>query len=220
MLYDKLLLSILNTIGKFRFEEYLWKTNLDMRSTFLLFLFSLCANISIAQIILQNSSFEDEPGDATMPMGWFACQEATTPDILPGYWGVYGEPSEGDTYVGIITRENGTFESIGQRLPSKLVKGECYQFSIDLAHSDNYTGYNKYIKLRIWVGDKKCQPDQMIFESKLIKSEDWENFKVEFNAESNSKYIFMEAYHEYDNFKHKGNILLDNLSPIILCSRA
>lgn len=172
-----------------------------------------------AQNILQNSSFEDEPADATMPQGWFACQNATTPDILPGYWGVYTEASEGDTYVGLITRSNGTFESIGQRLPEKLEKGGCYEFSIDLAHSDNYSGYNKTIKLRVWLGDKKCRKDQMVFESKTITSEEWETFKIEFDAESNSKYIFLEAYYQYENFDHKGNILIDNISPIVYCSR-
>lgn len=186
---------------------------------FFFLLFTLTANIGTAQNILQNSSFEDEPADATMPMGWFACQDATTPDILPGYWGVYAEASEGDTYVGLITRGNGTYESIGQRLPNKLEKAGCYEFTVDLAHSDNYSGYSKPVKLRIWLGDKKCRRDQMIFESKTITAEDWETFKIEFNAESNSKYIFFEAYYQYENFNHKGNILIDNLSPIVFCSR-
>lgn len=190
-----------------------------MLRAFCLLFFSLTANVCTAQYILQNSSFEDEPADATMPQGWFACQDATTPDILPGYWGVYTEASEGDTYVGLITRSSGTFESIGQRIPEKLEKGDCYQFKIDLAHSDNYSGYNKPVKLRIWLGDKKCSRDQLIFESKTITNEEWETFKVEFNAESNSKYIFLEAFYRYTKFNHKGNILIDNMTPIVNCSR-
>ncbi len=180
---------------------------------------ALTANVSLAQQQLRNSSFEDEPADATMPMGWFACEDATTPDILPGYWGVYAEANDGDTYVGLITRGNGTFEAIGQRLPEKLEKGGCYEFSLDLAHSDNYSGYNKPVKLRIWLGDKKCQRDQMIFESKTIDNADWESFKVDFKPTSNSKYIFLEAYYQYEQFNHKGNILIDNISVIADCSR-
>ena len=68
-----------------------------------------------SQIYLTNASFEGEPQDATVPTGWFACELGTTPDILPGFWGVYSESSEGETYLGLITREDGTFESIGQR---------------------------------------------------------------------------------------------------------
>ena len=59
-------------------------------------------------ITILNSSFEGEPADATVPQGWMACQEGTTPDILPGYWGVYTYPANGDTYLGLITRGNGT----------------------------------------------------------------------------------------------------------------
>lgn len=49
------------------------------------------------QIFLINPSFEgDEPQDATVPAGWHACKEGTTPDILSaGVWGVFTEPSEG-----------------------------------------------------------------------------------------------------------------------------
>jgi len=184
-----------------------------------LFFFTLSANVATAQNILQNSSFEDEPADATMPMGWFACQDATTPDILPGYWGVYTEASEGDTYVGLITRGNGTFESIGQRLPERLEKDACYEFELDLAHSDNYSGYSKPVKLRVWLGDKKCRRDQMVFESETITNDEWDTFKIEFTSESNSKYIFLEAYYQYENFDHKGNILIDNITPIVFCSR-
>ena len=59
-------------------------------------------------IYWQNASFEGEPQDATVPIGWLACEPFTTPDILPGFWGIFQEASEGETYVGLITRENGT----------------------------------------------------------------------------------------------------------------
>ena len=43
------------------------------------------------------------------------CEDFTTPDILPGFWGEYNEANHGETYVGMITRANGTYESIGKR---------------------------------------------------------------------------------------------------------
>ena len=54
-------------------------------------------------ITVINESFEGEPADATMPQGWMGCQEGTTPDILPGYWGVYTHPADGDTYLGPVS---------------------------------------------------------------------------------------------------------------------
>ena len=92
------------------------------------------------QIFLDNASFEGEPQDATTPVGWLPCERGTTPDILPGPWGVYQEASDGDTYVGLITRDDGTWESIGQRLKQTLQPKDCYTFFLDLAHSNTYAG--------------------------------------------------------------------------------
>ena len=172
-----------------------------------------------AQITLNNASFEEEPADATTPMGWFECTESTTPDILPGFWGVYNEASEGDTYVGIITRGNGTFESIGQRVSTFFEATNCYEFTVDLAKSDTYVGYYKPIRLRIWIGDRKCSRDQLIFESPLIEQENWNTYPIQFIPEKDCNYIFFEAYHSYNRFSYMGNILIDNVSEIILCSK-
>jgi len=66
---------------------------------FIILISYLVAQPISGQIFLNNPSFEDTPSDATTPMGWFECEEYTTPDILPGYWGVYDEAVEGETYV-------------------------------------------------------------------------------------------------------------------------
>lgn len=186
------------------------------------FIVFLLSGISISmsgQILLNNPSFEDTPSDATTPMGWFECEEHTTPDIMPGYWGVYNEATEGETFVGMITRENSTFESIGQRTSETMEEGYCYKFTVDLAHSNSYSGYNEPIKLRIWMADKKCGVQQLVFESPMIEEEDWERFVIEFTAEKDYRYILLEAYYKDGWFKRKGNILIDNISPIMHCSR-
>jgi len=190
-----------------------------MRLIAIVFIISMSFLGLNAQITLTNPSFEDEPADATMPMGWLKCAKGTTPDILPGYWGVYHEAQEGETYIGLITRGDGSYESIGQRLPSKLNEGDCYKFSIDLATSDNYSGYSGSVKLRVWLGAKKCNKEQMVYESEFIENLDWETHLIEFNTSFQAKYIIFEAYYQDGSFSHKGNILLDNISPLIYCSR-
>jgi len=183
-------------------------------------LISLCLSyLTYGQINLNNPSFEDTPSDATTPMGWFECEEHTTPDILPGYWGVYNEASEGETFVGMITRENGTFESIGQRTSEIMHKDNCYSFSIDLAHSKSYSGYNKAIKLRIWIADKKCGTQQMVFESELIENLEWESHQIKFIPENDARYIIIEAFYKEGWFKRKGNILIDHITAIRNCNR-
>ena len=158
--------------------------------------------------------------DATMPVGWFDCTDYTTPDILPGPWGVYEEASEGDTFIGLITREDGSWESIGQRLSGTLKKEECYTFSLDLAHSNTYAGYDDPIHLRIWGGQRKCDETQLIFTSPLIESNDWSTYTVTFFADKNLHYLRLDAYHEENAFSPRGNILIDNISAIKKCARA
>ena len=191
----------------------------------LLLIFCLSAIYANAQekiIKLQNSSFEGEPQDATTPVGWHPCQLGATPDIFPGIWGVTNEASDGETYVGLITRPNSTFESIGQRLTEPLQAGECYYFSIDVGHSKTYMGYDKPIKLRVWGGTTKCEKDLLIGKTGFIKKEEWETieFKIYPKQGAPINYLIFEAYYADKEFSRMGNVLLDNVSVIKKCNRA
>lgn len=190
---------------------------------FILIIFLIFIRGSItttAQTTVKNPSFEDMPSDATVPHHWHACDDMTTPDILPGYWGVYLEPSDGDTYVGIITRQNATYEQFGQRLSAPLEKGQCYEFTVDLAHSDVYAGYKKPIKLQVYLGDSKCNTDQLVFTSPLIKDKAWQTHKISFKAKSSHQYIILKAHISDRKVSHMGNILIDNMTTIRKCNQA
>ena len=189
---------------------------------FILFLLAFgCAAITSAQIRLDNASFEGEPQDATVPVGWFPCAPGTTPDILPGYWGVYNDASEGETYIGLITRRDGSFESIGQRLATPLARKECYTFTIDLAHSDTYSGYDGTLSLRIWGGNEKCDLDQLLWKTAApIADEDWTTFSIQFVPRQQINYLVIEAFHREEPTPYEGNILVDNISTIKKCVRA
>jgi len=149
------------------------------------------------EIRLANASFEGEPSDATMPQQWNGCQRGSTPDILPGFWGVYLEPFEGESYIGLITREDGSFESIGQKLSTPFRKDECYRFTAELA---------------------QCSKDQLLAETASIKHLDWKTYPLQFVAEDNFPYIIIEAYYAKGiYFPYKGNLLIDNISIFKLC---
>ncbi len=166
-----------------------------------------------------NASFEGEPRDASVPRGWFVCTEGSTPDILPGPWGVYTEAHHGETYLGLITRENGTWESIGQRLMGRLDRGKCYEMSLFLARSDSYSGYNEPIRLRIWTGRSKCDRRQLILETDFITHTDWREYLFQFEAQVNMQYIIIEAFYRDGRFSRKGNVLIDQASAIVPCGR-
>jgi len=186
----------------------------------LFFLLLLAPGLTSGQIHLRNASFEGDPQDATVPVAWLPCERGTTPDILPGFFGVFTEPSEGETFVGLITREDGSWESIAQRLDQPLHGGECYEFSLDLARSTTYADYNQPIKLRVWAGRAKCSKDQLLLETGYIDHINWENYETQFAAESALHYLILEAHYREGPFSHKGNILIDNISPIKECARA
>jgi hypothetical protein len=193
-----------------------------MRKLIWMFLSATGPLLLPAQIHLVNPSFEgDEPQDATVPAGWHPCKPGTTPDVLPGVWGVFNEPSEGETFVGIITRADGSWESIGQRLPESVGPNECYAITVDLAHSKTYAGYNDPIKLRIWGGRiDKCEKFQLLAESPFVDHADWKTYSFQFVPKEPIHYIVLEAFYSDEHFSHQGNILIDNLRPIKVCIRA
>ncbi|NJL76985.1 MAG: hypothetical protein HC892_20180 [Saprospiraceae bacterium] len=191
---------------------------------YLLLLLSLVTTLSLEaqkkNVFVSNPSFEGEPSDATVPVGWFACAPGSTPDIMPGPWGVYQEASEGNTYIGLITRDDNTFESIGQRLSSPFEANECYAFHVDLSQSNTYAGYSNPIKLRIWAGAERCTKQQLIAETDYINHRDWKTYHFKFTAAKTYNYIVIEAFYTTRQFSYRGNILLDNLSIFKWCARA
>ncbi len=191
-----------------------------MRYSSLFFFLIVFHGAVTAQSALNNASFEGEPQDATTPTGWHVCEVGTTPDILPGFWGVNREASDGETYIGLITRDDGSFESIGQRLRVKLKANECYQVSVDLAFAKTYAGYNHPLRLRIWGGTGKCGKDQLIVESEVIDHTDWKSYTFKFVTKQKIRYIIIEAYNENEQKPVKGNILIDNISEIKRCKKA
>lgn len=174
-----------------------------------------------AQIPLENASFEGEAQDATTPVRWHQCEPDTTPDILPGFWGVTTEPSDGDTYMGLITRDLGSWEAVGQRLQKPIAKDICYNFSLELAHSKTYASYNLPVKLIIWGAATRCSRDQLIGEVAYVDHSDWRKYKFQFTAEQEYAYIIIEAgFIDGLTFPYKGNVLVDNCSSFEPCQRA
>jgi len=83
-------------------------------------------------IRLRNSSFEDTPkrgGEALEGIaGWFDCGRInfpaeTPPDIHPnGYWENNLPASDKKTYLGMVVRDNATYESVSQRLRIRILQ--------------------------------------------------------------------------------------------------
>lgn len=188
---------------------------------FLLFPYALLTGQPSGKIYFRNPSFEGTPGAGKWPKGWHSVYQGSTPDVLPGAWEIMFPPQDGKTCLGLIVREDGTREDISQILAEPLVAGKCYSFTLYLAHAPKYVGYNKPIRLRIFGYSAKGGKGELLASSPLIDHSDWRSYKFELSPTSNVIELVFEAdYAPGVVFKYKGNILLDNCSPLEKCVRA
>jgi outer membrane protein OmpA-like peptidoglycan-associated protein len=190
----------------------------------------------IEPIHLVNPSFEGPPADGTLdgslPVGWYDCgfPGETVPDVHPqadgGFFQVFKEAHHESSYMGMVVRENDTWEMISQRLSSALKSGKCYEFSIFLARSEIYlspsrlnsekVNYATPAKLRIWGGAGFCNRNELLAESSLIVNTRWLEYNFRFEPKQNHTHIVFEAFYKTPTpFPYNGNILLDNASAII-----
>lgn len=205
-----------------------------LKNTLSLVLLLLSTHFLLAQattITLQNPSFEDGPGVAHTPEGWFDCGFAgeTPPDIHPcSAFNVTLEAAHGDTYLGMVIRDNGTCEGIGQKLKTPLLSDTCYKMSIYLARSpillsgsrltSKEVNYISPTKLRIWSGMKDYKSYELLAQSPIITSEKWTEYTFILKPKNKAHYILLEAYYgDETKIKGNGNIMLDNVSDIVPC---
>ncbi len=184
-------------------------------------------------IYLENPSFEDIPRAGIPPTDWLDCgpMGETPPDVQPyGGFKVTRTPQHGSTYLGLVTRDNNTTESVGQRLSKPLRQNQCYDFSLYAARSATYESatkrsqvqlynFDKGVTVRIWGGSSMGDRGELLATSEVIESTEWRNVKMKLNpSKRDYQYICIEAYYKTPTlFPYNGNVLLDNLSPISTC---
>ncbi|TNE67236.1 MAG: OmpA family protein [Bacteroidetes bacterium] len=179
-------------------------------------------------IAFVNPSFEDLPKCCEAPTGWYNCgkPDESPPDIQPGSFQVTKTPSQGSTYLGLVVRDNETWEGVGQRLSQPLEQDECYEFAVDLCRAELYlslsrtTGeevnYATPAKIRVWGGMGYCDKRELLYETPLITTTRWLTYTFRLNPKKGSySFILIEAYFKTPTlFPYNGNILLDNASAI------
>jgi hypothetical protein len=205
---------------------------------------TLCTNSLQGQdtILLMNPSFEDIPhrgSPATTIKMWDDCGFNTfpgesPPDIHPvpkGAWGVSKQPHDGFSYLGLVVRANGTYESVGQRLFTPLRAGTCYSLTAMMTQSDTYKSvtvetvkngtlalenFTQPVKVIVWGGQYTCEKLEVLAESSEVANQEWQPFQMILSPHNNYTYITIEAFYSNSNEKKlNGHVLIDNLSPII-----
>jgi len=170
---------------------------------------------------IKNASFEGFSKIDAEIEGWIWCNKHSTPDLQPNVWNVSNPPHQGNTYVGLTCRNDGTWESIAQLLPSSFLAGNCYKMTLQLARADTYAGYNRPARLRIWGSNAIDERGQLLATSPTISHEEWKLYELSFVAQKNWKYIILECYYKEPTLvPYRGNILVDDIQAFFSCDRA
>lgn len=206
------------------------RSSLRLLFTFTLFFVALSVQAQDdGYIFLRNPSFEDMPRNSAPPKGWTNCgfPGESPPDVHPDpefEFRVSKPAQEGNTYLGMVTRENETYESVGQQLTSPFSADQCYAFSIQLARSEVYlsrsrktnqqSNYVTPIKLMVYGGYSICDRRQLLGESNLVNNYDWQEYRFKLSPKEDFTHIIFVAYYRQPSmFPYNGNILLDNAQP-------
>jgi len=211
--------------------------------------FALSSPLIGQHIELNNPSFEDRAhfgaqNNQSDIKGWYDCGAinfplASPPDIHQGvnrdtaFWDNTVATSHGKTYLGMVVRDNESWESVSQRLAMPLKAGKCYTFSIYLARSDTYNSqtmsnplssnkasFTEPTVLRIWGGNGYCSTSELIGESLPIDHSEWREYVFQVEPQMDYKVVTFEAFYKTPVlFPYNGHILLDNASAfkIVTC---
>ena len=210
-----------------------------------LFVMILGHSLLMSQDIqLINPSFEDFPhkggsdawGRKTTVKSWYDCalingfRNETPPDIHSGdltddaFWENNLPSADGRTYLGMVVRDNETWEALSQQLALPLRKGKCYSFSIYLARSNNYWSKRSQQDLResnfiqpavfqLWGGTGICGDKELLANSDPIDNIDWEKHTFFIEPQSDIYYVTIQAFYKTPVLMpYNGHILLDGAS--------
>lgn len=187
---------------------------------------TLNARIDTPSIKLDNSSFEA----AFLGNGvWFDCGfvRASPPNILPNdKFQMTTKAFDQSKYLGLVTRENNTWDGIGQRLKTRLLANVVYNFSLYACKSNIYTyknlytgelaNYSKPVILRIWGGSGYCAKEELLVETQIITNEEWKKLAFSIKPKSSTGHILIEAFYKVPTlFPYNGNVLIDNFSDFV-----
>src|SRR5688572_11407040 len=216
---------------------------IDALKLFFMFTYITVSSLNISliaqdQIHLKNPSFEDvprqgAPGQSMIKdwhdCGWKQFPSESPPDIHPvpgNAWGVSKLPKDGRTFLGLVVRDNDTYESLSQKLESPLSKEKCYTLSVYLARSEFYKSrtmksqeienFISPVVLQIWGGDNLCDKKQLLAQSAPVENAVWMINEFILSPNSDYSFVTIEAFYVTGNLEaYNGHILVDGFSPIL-----
>ena len=189
---------------------------------------------------LINASFEGKPARGVVDSyshsrpftlaNWEECGsgETSPPDVHgedTRYWGATFPPSNGKTYIGLVTRDTDTWEAVSQEFKTALEANKCYQFEIDARMDKNYkspvigsgieeVSFGNPVVLRVSYSNRPCNTDGIQLKSNPITSTTWKTISLDFknSKEQEFTHLTIEAYYKDGQYPYNGNLMIDNAS--------
>ena len=178
---------------------------------------------------IKNPSFEDVPRQARAPRGWFDCgfpDESAVdvhgegPDFESEFFGVREYADHGKTFLGMVVRDNGTYEGVSARLRQPLLSGTAYKLTVSVNQAISYhsssrlndtlVNYDEPILFEIWGGDKFCDMNIFIAEHDVNQFGVWRELTFHLTPEEDINFLSLFARQAFEEDVN-GNVLVDNL---------
>lgn len=173
---------------------------------------------------INNPSFEGQPQADFPPPGWTICMPNQTPDTQPGFFGVHKSPTDGNSYLGLVTNPYISWqEGVSQKLIIPMIPSINYTMLVDLAASSSGNGSINpgCIELEVWGGYRDCDANTLLWKSDTVIMYDiWETDTISFIVSQPFTYIMFRSHTLGCNppgFSGVGDqpyILVDNIRPI------
>ena len=198
--------------------------------SFLFAFFSFVITVNAQKtILLENPSLEGKPAVGKVPFGWenTGFENYSPPDIHPkDFFQVTQAAYDGNTYVGLLTRSNNTWEGIGQVLQKPIQANTCYYFSAYLCRSTSYVSsavvgdtvvnYNNPVQLEIWGGTPESPNCELLAKSDGVVNTNWLQYQFKLSPSKRHRYLFLEAKNlDGSKVPYNGNLLIDHLSDLV-----
>lgn len=194
--------------------------------SFFLFLFPLI--IQAQEYPFDNPSFELDSVENSLP-AWYALdiKGETPPDVQPCCFNVIKPAADGNNYLGMVARDNGTWEGVYQKLTTRLKADRCYEFTVKLSQSFIYESvarssgeqenYTRPLRLQLWSSNKAGQHIEKLYLTEAIDHADWRSYTIKIEPREDVISINFEAFYN-GAIPYNGHLLMDDLSPIKECS--
>jgi len=119
--------------------------NLILRKLLIVSIFlGLMVNVS-GQVVTENDGFEGTPSQGIPPNGWHNCGDGNSScDTQPGPFFNHMQPSQGSSYISLVTREfgpPGSVETVWSYLNYPFRKGHTYTLLLDITQSESFEGW-------------------------------------------------------------------------------